>query len=67
MYVLDPEVRGWYSIETADDRASAPDAAVQEGARSRDGSPRAANDEIPQQLTHALAAGEDNQPSEDAP
>jgi pyruvate dehydrogenase E1 component alpha subunit len=52
VYALDEEVRGWYSLETADERASS-DASAQ-GA----GAP-AANDEIPQQLTHALAAGED--------
>jgi pyruvate dehydrogenase E1 component alpha subunit len=53
VYVLDQEVRGWYSLETADDRS--------EGAA--DGASRdlrdAANDEISQQLTEALAAGED--------
>jgi TPP-dependent pyruvate/acetoin dehydrogenase alpha subunit len=49
VYVLDREVRGWYSVQTTD---------VADGA-SPDDAPPAANDEIPQQLTHALAAGED--------
>ena len=52
VYVLDPEVSGWYSVETDDDRTGR--AASGDGA----GEP-AANDEIPQQLTEALAAGED--------
>jgi pyruvate dehydrogenase E1 component alpha subunit len=64
VYVLDQEVQGWYSIETADDRGRG-----ERGGRAADtaaadaGAPgamsAAANDEIPQQLTHALAAGED--------
>jgi pyruvate dehydrogenase E1 component subunit alpha len=49
VYVLDREVRGWYSVQTTD---------VADGATAND-APPAANDEIPQQLTHALAAGED--------
>jgi pyruvate dehydrogenase E1 component alpha subunit len=49
VYVLDQEVRGWYSVQTTD---------VADGA-TPDDAPPAANDEIPQQLTHALAAGED--------
>jgi pyruvate dehydrogenase E1 component alpha subunit len=49
VYVLDREVRGWYSVQTTD---------VADGA-APDGAPLAANDEIPQQLTQALAAGED--------
>jgi pyruvate dehydrogenase E1 component alpha subunit len=51
VYVLDQEVRGWYSLETADDRA--------EGDGAGRGLADAANDEISQQLTEALAAGED--------
>ena len=56
VYVLDREVRGWYSV--ADDRRR----------RRRRTQPRrraapAANDEIPQQLTDALAAGEDGRES----
>jgi pyruvate dehydrogenase E1 component alpha subunit len=49
VYVLGPEVRGWYSVATTD---------VADGAPA-DGTEPAANDEIPQQLTDALAAGED--------
>jgi hypothetical protein len=52
VYVLDREVRGWYSVETASDRAR--DAPVDAG----DGA-QAAIGEIPQQLTDALAAGEE--------
>ena len=53
VYVLDPEVRGWYSVATTD--------GVAEGASGapRDGAQAAVNDEIPQQLTDALAAGEE--------
>jgi pyruvate dehydrogenase E1 component subunit alpha len=66
VYVLDQEVQGWYSLETADDRAAEPNAwAGGAGAEASFGS--AANDEIPQQLTEALAAGEDGrEPSEEA-
>ncbi len=49
------EVRGWYSVQTTD--------AAADGAspvQPSDGPP-AANDEIPQQLTDALAAGEDRE------
>ncbi len=49
IYVLGDSSRGWYSVETTGDRAEAPPAGEQE----------AANDEIPQQLTSAMAAGED--------
>jgi pyruvate dehydrogenase E1 component alpha subunit len=49
VYVLGPEVRGWYSVQTTDAADGAP----------ADGALRSANDEIPQQLTDALAAGED--------
>jgi pyruvate dehydrogenase E1 component alpha subunit len=50
IYVLGESSRGWYSVETTEDR--------QEG--SAEPAPQAAaNDEIPQQLTSALAAGED--------
>jgi len=48
VYVLGREVRGWYSIETSDGRASGAGA----------GEP-AANDEIPQQLARALAASDE--------
>jgi len=50
----DTEVRGWYSVETAGDRAR--DAVT-------DGAAPAANDEIPMQLTDALAAGESGRES----
>jgi pyruvate dehydrogenase E1 component alpha subunit len=50
IYVLGDGSRGWYSVETTEERAVGvtpqPDGA-------------AANDEIPQQLTSALAAGEE--------
>jgi pyruvate dehydrogenase E1 component alpha subunit len=53
IYVLGDTSRGWYSVETTDDRAAGP-------AGGEDTT--AANDEIPQQLTSALAAGEDSEP-----
>ncbi|MCW3019995.1 MAG: pyruvate dehydrogenase (acetyl-transferring) component subunit alpha [Solirubrobacterales bacterium] len=56
VYVLDPQARGWYSVATTDTA----DAPAVDGARAE--SPEgaaAANDEISQQLTDALAAGED--------
>jgi pyruvate dehydrogenase E1 component alpha subunit len=56
VYVLDQEVRGWYSVAT-----TAADAAT-DGVQA-DGATVAANDEIPQQLTDALAAGEDGRES----
>jgi pyruvate dehydrogenase E1 component alpha subunit len=66
VYVLDQEVQGWYSLETADDRVSTADGG-EDGAGGEAGFGSAANDEIPQQLTEALAAGEDGrEPSEEA-
>jgi pyruvate dehydrogenase E1 component alpha subunit len=57
VYVLDPNVRGRYSAQTVEEQASrAREAGM--AAPTPDEEP-AANDEIPQQLTHALAAGED--------
>ena len=56
VYVLDQQARGWYSAGTAAERASRRAEIGQHGAGA-DG--EAADDEIPQQLTHALAAGED--------
>jgi pyruvate dehydrogenase E1 component alpha subunit len=53
IYVLGDTSRGWYSVETTDDRAVGPAGGEDTGA---------ANDEIPQQLTSALAAGEDSEP-----
>ncbi len=55
VYVLDREVRGLYSVETSDDRLSAGDG----GGAPADAQSRSANDEIPQQLTDALAAGDE--------
>jgi pyruvate dehydrogenase E1 component alpha subunit len=50
IYVLGESARGWYSVETTEDRI--------EGS-AEDAPASAANDEISQQLTWALAAGED--------
>jgi pyruvate dehydrogenase E1 component alpha subunit len=52
VYVLDREVRGWYSVATTDGAADESQAAAESAQR-------AVNDEIPQQLTDALAAGEE--------
>jgi len=49
IYVLDQSSRGSYSVDTTEDSRGA--------STAREGEP-AANDEIPQQLTDALAAGE---------
>jgi pyruvate dehydrogenase E1 component alpha subunit len=51
IYVLGQSSRGWYSVETTDDRVEGPTRTADEE--------QASNDEIPQQLTSALAAGED--------
>jgi pyruvate dehydrogenase E1 component subunit alpha len=65
VYVLDGEVRGIYASDPAEDRVGAGQAAAQSaadgaapGAQDATGAARSANDEIPQQLTDALAAGE---------
>jgi pyruvate dehydrogenase E1 component alpha subunit len=50
VYVLPERSRGWYSVETTEERAAGGE---------DDDSEHAANDEISQQLTSALAAGED--------
>ncbi len=55
VYVLGPEVRGWYSMPTSEETANPPYAGAETGQ-----SAEAMNDEIPQRLTHALAAGEDS-------
>jgi pyruvate dehydrogenase E1 component alpha subunit len=55
VYVLDDEVRGWYSAQSEEQRSALGAAAA---ALGPDASP-AANTEIPQQLTDALAVGED--------
>jgi TPP-dependent pyruvate/acetoin dehydrogenase alpha subunit len=49
IYVLGEGSRGWYSVETTEDREQAPSLREQDS-----------NQEIPQQLTSALAAGEDS-------
>ena len=59
VYVLDREVRGWYSLETADDRALAGDTGDGRNGALAGMTPAAVDDDIPQQLTEALAAGED--------
>jgi pyruvate dehydrogenase E1 component alpha subunit len=56
VYVLDGEVRGLYSAQTADARSERLRAAE---AHAPETAPRASNDEIPQQLTDALAIAED--------
>jgi pyruvate dehydrogenase E1 component alpha subunit len=60
IYVLEQQSHGWYSVETTPERERAAD-----GAAGADGAP-ADTSEIPQQLTHALAASEDSneQPTE---
>jgi pyruvate dehydrogenase E1 component alpha subunit len=60
VYVLEGEVRGLYSVATTD---------AEDGGSSPQGAARAANDEISQQLTDALAAGEDGRetPGADRP
>jgi pyruvate dehydrogenase E1 component alpha subunit len=55
VYVLDADVRGWYSAESAEERASR----ASGGADGRPGGPEADASEIPGQLTRALAARED--------
>src|SRR5438270_7437022 len=52
VYMLDPQTHGWYSVETTPER--------QEGAKDAAGAPAADTSGIPQQLTEALAAGEDS-------
>ncbi len=56
VYVLDPNVRGRYSAQTSEERANR---SREADAPPSPGSIPASNDEIPQQLTQALAAGED--------
>jgi pyruvate dehydrogenase E1 component alpha subunit len=52
VYVLDPEVRGWYSGESAEDRASRASAELGDTSSSDESG-------IPEQLTRALAARDD--------
>jgi len=54
VYVLGPEVRGRYSMGSSEEAANPPGAGAQPATQAA-----SANDEIPQQLTHALASGED--------
>jgi pyruvate dehydrogenase E1 component alpha subunit len=56
VYVLEGEVRGLYSAQTADARSQLQRAAAGDPLVA---APRASNDEIPQQLTDALAVAED--------
>jgi pyruvate dehydrogenase E1 component alpha subunit len=55
VYVLDDEVRGWYSAQSEEQRSALGAAAAALGPEEEP----AANSEIPQQLTDALAVGED--------
>jgi pyruvate dehydrogenase E1 component alpha subunit len=66
VYVLDQQSQGWYMVQTA--AATASDnspAAAGAGHQEDGGAEPSANDEIPQQLTQALAAGEDRERPED--
>jgi pyruvate dehydrogenase E1 component alpha subunit len=54
VYVLGDASRGWYSVRTTEPEAAAPD-----GAPSDEFSQAHGNDEIPQQMSDALAHGED--------
>jgi len=54
VYVLSDASRGWYSVRTTDPEDAAPD-----GAPSGEFSQAHGNDEIPQQMSDALAHGED--------
>jgi pyruvate dehydrogenase E1 component alpha subunit len=66
VYVLAAGAQGWYSATTEEEGTRAARAAAAGGGDLRDGEVEpAANDEIPQQLTQALAASEDGRaPSE---
>ena len=63
VYVLDGEVRSTYASDPAEERRAGPAGAEDGAGAAPDGAPAepepAANDEIPQQLTDALAVGED--------
>jgi pyruvate dehydrogenase E1 component alpha subunit len=56
VYVLDDEVRGWYSATTAEERAKLPTAAEEAAA---DGRELPVDAELPQRLSDAIAAGEE--------
>jgi pyruvate dehydrogenase E1 component alpha subunit len=51
VYVLDPSSSGWYSVKTTDPHDAAPE--------SREFSQGSGDDEIPQQMSDAVARGED--------
>jgi len=57
VYVLDGKMQGWYSAATAEARSELELDAAE--AEALPGSAAAANDEIPQRLSSALAAGQD--------
>ena len=63
VYVLDDDARGTYASDPAEKRRGGPPTGEDVAAAAQPGSdgeaPPAANDEIPQQLTDALAAAED--------
>ncbi len=61
VYVLEREVRGLYSLQSTDGSGSE----APQGASPVEATP-AANDEIPQQLSDALAAGEDGRETPEA-
>jgi pyruvate dehydrogenase E1 component alpha subunit len=51
VYVLDPSSSGWYSVKTTDPHDAAPE--------SREFSQGSGDDEVPQQMSDAVARGED--------
>jgi hypothetical protein len=51
VYVLDPSSSGWYSVKTTNPRDAAPE--------SPEFSQGSGDDEIPQQMSDAVARGED--------
>ncbi len=62
VYVLDRQSQGWYSLQTAAATASDNSPGAGGGGHQEDDRAQSsANDEIPQQLTQALAAGEDRE------
>jgi len=62
VYVLDRQSQGWYSLQTAAATASDNTPGAGGGGHQKNGAAESsANDEIPQQLTQALAAGEDRE------
>ncbi len=61
VYALGDQVHGWYTLDSAG-------AALGAASQPRSAGPQdAANDEIPQQLTEALAAAEDSYPQRERP